>query len=300
MPRKRSRRCRGLRNGSRRRCGCGFRRSGKRSLSSRCALENLKAAHFGLDTVLNLIAGSSLPEASTKVTRGPKDVVPGYGCRSVLLLGSFVLADRNERRGLALDDRGIPTSRFVCAVHGQGADRLFLGDLLEQFRQKRAVAGTIGCELFGADIGGSRFHGQLDLPTLVAALRSMLACCHSPPSKNSIPLRSMSRLSIASVRRSGIWRAKVFCFNCSLITDLQGPEDNFVSLVAGPTSRKNAIRWRGFPLTIRPIHFQLADNLPRVHLAEGRGLPIEPASAHAPTFVSARKQYAYPICVCFS
>jgi len=66
--------------------------------------ECLEAAHLRLDPASNVIAGPALPEGPAIMPGGAQGFVSGPCCRAVFLPGPTVLADRDDRDGLAFDD----------------------------------------------------------------------------------------------------------------------------------------------------------------------------------------------------
>lgn len=122
-----------------------------------------------------MVSRPPFPESPSKVPGGAEGFIAGACCRAVLFPRSPVPPDRNDRGGLARDDGGVAAARVVGAVRGHGADLFALGDLVEQFRQDRAVAVPAGGELDGPDVGGCRVHGQMHLAPLAPPLHSMLA-----------------------------------------------------------------------------------------------------------------------------
>jgi hypothetical protein len=65
------------------------------------------------------------------VPGGAQGFVSGDCGRAVLFPGSTVLADRDDRGGLAVDDGGVAAAGVIGAIGGHRADLFTLGDLVE-------------------------------------------------------------------------------------------------------------------------------------------------------------------------
>jgi len=78
--------------------------------------EGLQASHLGLDATSAMISGPTLPERPAVVPGGAQGFVAGAGCRTVLFPWAPVLADRDDRGGLAVDDGGVASARVIGAV----------------------------------------------------------------------------------------------------------------------------------------------------------------------------------------
>ena len=65
-----------------------------------------EAAHLRLDPASGMVSGPAFPERPAVVPCGTQGFVSGLRCRAVFLPRSVVLADRDDRNGLAVDDGG--------------------------------------------------------------------------------------------------------------------------------------------------------------------------------------------------
>lgn len=101
--------------------------------------------------------------------------------------GRPFFADRDDRRGLTVDDGGVAAARVIRAIGGHGADLFALGDLVEQFRQDRTVTIAAGSEFHGADVKRASIHGQMHLSPLTTALNTVLARLPLSIPRNLIP-----------------------------------------------------------------------------------------------------------------
>ena len=102
---------------------------------------------FRLGPAPGVVSGPSLPEYPTVVPGGALGCVSGNRRRAILFRGAPVLADRDDRSGLAIEDGCVAAARVIGTVSGHGADSFTLGDLLEQVPRDRAVAITAGGKL---------------------------------------------------------------------------------------------------------------------------------------------------------
>lgn len=137
--------------------------------------EGFQAAHLRLDPAAGVVAGPAFPERPPVVLRRAQGVVAGACSRAVFFPKTSVLSDRDDRNGIAFDDGLVAAACVIGAVGGDRTDQLFLWDLAEQVGQHGAVAVAAGGEFHGADVGGGRVHGQMDLAPLASALHSVLA-----------------------------------------------------------------------------------------------------------------------------
>ena len=128
--------------------------------------EGLEAPHFRLDPASDMVSGPSLPERPAIVPGGAKGFVSGDCRRAVLFPRPTVFADRDDRRGLTVDDGGMAAARIIRAIGDHGADLFALGDLVEQFRQDRTVTIAAGSEFYSADVRRGGIHGQMHLAPL--------------------------------------------------------------------------------------------------------------------------------------
>jgi hypothetical protein len=106
--------------------------------------EGLEAAHFRFDPASDIVPGPSLPEYSSVVPGGAQGFVSGASCRTVLFPWPPILADGDDRSGLAVDDCRTATAGVMRPVGGHGADLFVFGNLVQQLRQHRAVAIAAG------------------------------------------------------------------------------------------------------------------------------------------------------------
>lgn len=114
--------------------------------------EGLEAPHFRLDPAPDMVSGPPLPERPAIVPGGAKGFVSGDCRRTAIFPRPPVFADRDDRRGLTVDDGGVATACVIRPIGGHGADLFALGDLVEQFRQDRTVTIAAGSEFHGADV----------------------------------------------------------------------------------------------------------------------------------------------------
>lgn len=122
-----------------------------------------------------MVSRPALPECPAIVPGGAQGFVSGDCGGAVRFPRSTVLADRNDRGGLAVDDGGVAAAGVIDTIGGHGADVFVLGDLVEQFRQDRTVTIAAGGELHRADVRCGSVHGQMDLAPLASALNTMLS-----------------------------------------------------------------------------------------------------------------------------
>lgn len=106
--------------------------------------EGLQAPHFRLDAAADMVSRPALPECPAIVPGGAQGFVSGVCGGAVRFPGSTVLADRNDRGGLAVDDGGVAAAGVIGTIGGHGADVFVLGDLVEQFRQFGGSANSPG------------------------------------------------------------------------------------------------------------------------------------------------------------
>ena len=132
---------------------------------------------------------SSVSRTLDRSAGGAQGFVSRPCCRTVFFPLPPVLADRDDRNGITLDDGGVATARVIGPVSGYGADGLALRDLVERVWQHGAVpcpaghcvsnvprgAVATGGELDGADVGRGSIHGQMHLAPLASALDTVLA-----------------------------------------------------------------------------------------------------------------------------
>lgn len=114
--------------------------------------KGLQAPHFCLDPASDVISGPSLPERPAIVPGGAQGLVSSDCRRAVLFPRPPILADRDDRGGLTVDNGGVAAAGVIGTVRRHSADLLTFRDLVEQLRQDRAVTITAGGEFHGADI----------------------------------------------------------------------------------------------------------------------------------------------------
>ena len=134
-----------------------------------------------LDPTSGMVPGPALPERPAVTPGGGQGRISGDRGRAILFPTPPVLADRDDRGGLTVDDRGVAAAGVIRTIGGHAADLLILGDLVEQFRQNRTV--TVGAEsaLHGADVRRGRVHGQMHLAPLAAIAVDLLAVRRNLP-----------------------------------------------------------------------------------------------------------------------
>lgn len=141
--------------------------------------ESLEAPHLRLDPASDMASGPAFPERPTVAEGGAQGCVSGDRGRAVLFPRPPVLADRDDRRSLAADDGVVTAAGVAGAVGGHCADPLTLGDLVEQFRQDRAVTIAAGGKHHRPDVRGCRVRGQMHLAPLTTALATIPVVCLS-------------------------------------------------------------------------------------------------------------------------
>ena len=166
------------------------------------------------DPASGAVSGSAFPEDPTKVPRGAQGPVSGGCCRAVFLPRLPVLTDRDDRSGQAVDDGGMAKARVASAVRSHGAGLLAFGNLVEQYRQHRAVTGAAGGELHRIDVRCGRVHGRMQLAPpltvckqtvagqrLAAALDAMIACLPFAVTEELVSRAANTQFSGPSARR---------------------------------------------------------------------------------------------------
>ena len=123
----------------------------------------------------DVIAGPSFPDRPPKAPRCPQDVVAGPGCGAVLFPRSAVLADRDDRGGLTVNDGGVAAAGVIGTVGSYRADVFALGDLVQQVRQDRTVAVAAGGKLHRPNVRRGGIHSQMHLAPLTPPLNAVLA-----------------------------------------------------------------------------------------------------------------------------
>ena len=96
-------------------------------------------------------------------------------CRADLLPRSAVLADRDDRNGLAVDDGGVAPAGVMGPVRSHCGDLFAFRDLVRQVRQHGAVSIAAGGEFHRPDVRRGRIHRQMHLAPLATALDAVLA-----------------------------------------------------------------------------------------------------------------------------
>ena len=114
--------------------------------------ESFETPHLRLDATSDMVARSALPERPAVVTRGAQDLVSDSGRRTVALPGPAVLADRNDRDGLAFEDGGVTAAGIVSAISRHRTDWFVLRHLIEQLGQDRTVPVPARRKLHGPDV----------------------------------------------------------------------------------------------------------------------------------------------------
>ena len=154
---------------------------------------------------------------------GAQGLVAADSGRAVLFPRSAVLADWDDRSGLAVDVGGVAAAGVIGAIGGHGADLFAIRDLVKQVRQDRTVAIAAGGELHRPEVRSGRTHSQMHLAPLAAALNTVFARLPFAIAEELDALAgslepvaltgslSTSRLRGPSTRRQGIWTATVFC-----------------------------------------------------------------------------------------
>lgn len=89
--------------------------------------KGLETAHLRLDPTSGVVSGPPLPECPTVVPRGAEGFVSGDCGGAVLLPRPTVLADRDDRRGLAVDDGCVASAGVIGAVSRHCADLFAFG-----------------------------------------------------------------------------------------------------------------------------------------------------------------------------
>lgn len=137
--------------------------------------EGLEAPHLRLDPAPGVVSCPALPERPAVVPGRAQGFVSGNRGRAVLFPRSPILADRDDRGGLPVDDGGVASARVIGAVGSHRADLFVVRDLVQQLRKHRAVTVAAGGKLHRANVRRGRVHGQMHLAPLAAALNTMLA-----------------------------------------------------------------------------------------------------------------------------
>lgn len=122
-----------------------------------------------------MVARPAPPERPAVVTRYAQALVSDSGRRAVVLPGSAVLADRNDRDGIAFEGSGVAAAGIVSAISRHRADWFVLRHLIEQLGQDRTVPVPARRKLHGPDVGRGGVHGDMNLSPLAATLHAVLA-----------------------------------------------------------------------------------------------------------------------------
>lgn len=108
--------------------------------------EVFETPHLCLDPPAGVVSGPALPEFPAVVTGGAQGFVSGDRGGAILFSRPSILADRNDRGGIAVVDRRMAAARVVSAIGRRCADLFAFVDLVEKFRQHRTVANAAGGE----------------------------------------------------------------------------------------------------------------------------------------------------------
>ena len=99
------------------------------------------------DSAAGVVSAPAFPERPAIVACGAEGFVSGDCGRAVLFPGPLVLANRNDRGGLSVDDRRMASAGVIGAISGHRADLLTFRDLVQQLGQNRAITIAAGREL---------------------------------------------------------------------------------------------------------------------------------------------------------
>src|SRR6056297_3209772 len=77
--------------------------------------EGLQAPHLCFDPASDMVSGPAFPECSAVVSGGAQGFVAGARRRTVLFPWSAVLADRDDRSGMTVDDGGMAAAGAIGA-----------------------------------------------------------------------------------------------------------------------------------------------------------------------------------------
>jgi len=113
-----------------------------------------------------MIPSPFLPDFPTKPARGRQNGIAGFCTGTLALPWLGVLASRDDRLCTALRNRFVTAFRVVGAVATDASDHLVGGNLVEQARQYRRVAGGVVGYLDGPDFQGGRVNAKVDLAPL--------------------------------------------------------------------------------------------------------------------------------------
>jgi len=84
--------------------------------------EGFETSQLGLDPASDMVSRPALPECPAVVPGGAQGFVAGARCRTIFLPRTPVLADRDDRAGLAVDDGGMTAAGVMGTVSGHRAD----------------------------------------------------------------------------------------------------------------------------------------------------------------------------------
>lgn len=87
----------------------------------------LEAPHLRLRPVVDVVSGPALPKRHAVVSGGTQSFVPSDSCRAVFFPRSTILADRNDRSGLTVNDGGMAATDVIGFVGDDCVDPSPLG-----------------------------------------------------------------------------------------------------------------------------------------------------------------------------
>lgn len=91
--------------------------------------EGFEASHLRPDATSEMVARPKISERLALMARGAQGIVPDAGRRAVVLPRFAVLADHNDRSGIAFEDGGVTAAGIVGNVGRHRADRFPLWHL---------------------------------------------------------------------------------------------------------------------------------------------------------------------------
>ncbi len=122
--------------------------------------ECLEVPHLRLDPASDMGYGPALSERPTVVPGGAQGYVPGDCRRRIFFQWPAVLAHRDDRNGMTVDNGGMAAAGVIGAGSSDRADVFAVGDLVQQVWQDRTVAIAAGGELHRADVRRGGVLGQ--------------------------------------------------------------------------------------------------------------------------------------------
>src|SRR4051812_14908154 len=117
-----------------------------------------------------MIAGPLLPYFSAKTTRGGQDGIAGFGTRTCILPWLGVLSSWNNGLRAALRNRLMTALGVVGAISMNARDVLLHGNLIDQARQHRCIAGGVVGHLDSPDFQRTGVNAQMNLSPLTAVV----------------------------------------------------------------------------------------------------------------------------------